>query len=132
MLAQDALIEAKLANELHVVSDGEELLQYLRNEGKFGDIARYQRPGLILLDLNMPKVDGRQALAEIRADDRLKDIPVVVMTTSQAEEDVVRSYSTGANSYITKPVSFEGLVAVMQTLERYWFQIVRLPNAEAA
>ncbi len=132
MLAQDALTEAKLANELHVVSDGEELLQYLRNEGRFGDIARYRRPGLILLDLNMPKVDGRQALAEIRADDRLKDIPVIVMTTSQAEEDVIRSYATGANSYITKPVSFEGLVEVMQSLERYWFQIVRLPNAEAA
>ncbi|MDA0798141.1 MAG: response regulator [Chloroflexi bacterium] len=132
MLAQDSLTEAKLANELHVVSDGEELLQYLRNEGRFGDIARYRRPGLILLDLNMPKVEGRQALAEIRADDRLKDIPVIVMTTSQAEEDVIRSYATGANSYITKPVSFEGLVEVMQSLERYWFQIVCLPNAEAA
>jgi CheY-like chemotaxis protein len=132
MLAQDALVEAKLANELHIVSDGEQLLQYLRNEGKFGNIARYQRPGLILLDLNMPKVDGRQALEEIRADEKLKDIPVVVMTTSQAEEDVIRSYAIGANSYITKPVSFEGLVEVMQSLERYWFQIVRLPNAESA
>ena len=132
MLAQDALIEAKLANDLHIVSDGEELLQYLRNEGRYGNISKYPRPGLILLDLNMPKIDGRQALEEIRADDKLKDIPVVVMTTSQAEEDVLRSYLTGANSYITKPVSFEGLVEVMHTLERYWFQIVRLPLSQAA
>ena len=132
MLAREALEEAKLSNEFHVVSDGEELLQFLRNEGPYGNIAKYRRPGLILLDLNMPKVDGRQALAEIRGDEKLKDIPVVVMTTSQAEEDVIRSYATGANSYITKPVSFEGLVEVMRSLEQYWFQIVRLPMNEAA
>ena len=118
MLAREALEEAKLSNEFHVVSDGEELLQFLRNEGPYGNIAKYRRPGLILLDLNMPKVDGRQALAEIRGDEKLKDIPVVVMTTSQAEEDVIRSYATGANSYITKPVSFEGLVEVMRSLEQ--------------
>jgi CheY-like chemotaxis protein len=132
MLAADALFEAKLANEFKTVEDGEQLLQYLRNEGRFSDPREFPRPGLILLDLNMPKVDGREALAQIRADEALRDIPVVIMTTSQAEEDVVRSYSTGANSYITKPVSFEGLVRVMQTLEQYWFEIVRLPSSQAA
>jgi two-component system response regulator len=132
MLARDALTEAKLANHFATVEEGEELLQYLRNEGRFSDTREFPRPGLILLDLNMPKVDGREALAQIRADEALCDIPVIVMTTSQAEEDVVKSYATGANSYITKPVSFEGLVNVMRTLEHYWFEIVRLPLSQAA
>lgn len=126
MLARDALAESKLANELHVVHDGEELLDFLYQRGKFAE-ANTPRPGLILLDLNMPRLDGREALARIKADPNLRSIPVIVLTTSKAEEDIYRTYDLGANSYITKPVSFEGLVSVTRTLADYWFGIVKLP-----
>jgi CheY-like chemotaxis protein len=102
-------------------------MDYLYQRGKYADLNLAPRPGLILLDLNMPKKDGREALREIKADPQLKHIPVVVLTTSKAEEDIYRSYELGANSYITKPVTFASLVEVMKTLGKYWFEIVELP-----
>ena len=129
MLARDALDESRLANDLHEVIDGEELLEYLRRQGKYAAPGSAPRPGLILLDLNMPRKDGREALREIKADPELRSIPVVVLTTSQAEEDIYRTYDLGVSSFITKPVTFEGLVAVMKALGRYWFEIVELPRA---
>lgn len=128
LLAIDALREAKLANEIATVADGEELMDYLYHRGRYSDPASSPRPGLILLDLNMPKKDGREALDEIRADHELRRIPVVVLTTSEAEEDILRTYELGVNSFITKPVSFEGLVRIMRTLRSYWLEIVRLPG----
>jgi CheY-like chemotaxis protein len=128
MLAREALAESRLVNDLRFVQDGEELLQYLRREGKYGDPATSPRPGLILLDLNMPRKDGREALEEIKADPELRRIPVVVMTTSQAEQDIMRSYDLGAASFISKPVTFEGLVEVMRVIGLYWIQIVELPK----
>lgn len=130
MLAQEALDECRLANDLHFVEDGEELLDYLYHRGKFNPPERSPRPGLILLDLNMPRKDGREALQEIKADSELRQIPVVVLTTSKAEEDIYRTYDLGANSYITKPVTFESLVEVMKILGRYWFEIVELPSED--
>ena len=126
MLARDALEESRLANDLYVVHDGEEMLDFLYQRGKY-DPSTAPRPGLILLDLNMPRLDGREALAKIKAEPSLRSIPVVVLTTSKAEEDIFRTYDLGANSYITKPVTFEGLVRVTRTLTDYWFGIVRLP-----
>lgn len=130
LMAQEALQEARLANDLHFVLDGEELMDYLYHQGKYTDVSNAPRPGLILLDLNMPKKDGREALKEIKSDPALRQIPIVVLTTSKAEEDIYRSYNLGVNSYITKPVSFEGLVEVMKALSIYWFQIVKLPSQE--
>lgn len=129
MLARDALAESRLANTLNVVSDGEELLDYLYHRGKYND-SNAPRPGLILLDLNMPRLDGREALSRIKGDAALRRIPVVVLTTSKAEEDVFRSYDLGANSYITKPVTFDSLVNVVRSLAEYWFGIVLLPGDE--
>jgi CheY-like chemotaxis protein len=131
MLAKDALEENRLANDLHFVEDGEELLDYLKNEGKFSNVKEFPRPGLILLDLNMPKMDGREALKAIKLDERLRRIPVVILTTSKAEEDIIRSYNLGVNSFITKPVTFDGLVEIMRTLSKYWFEIVELPPIDA-
>jgi CheY-like chemotaxis protein len=128
MLAKDALQESRLANDLYTVADGEELLDYLHRRGRYADPACSPRPGLILLDLNMPRKDGREALKEIKADASLRQIPVVVMTTSKAEEDIYRTYDLGANSFITKPVMFESLVRVMKDLSTYWFEIVELPG----
>ena len=130
MLARDALAESRLANDLRFVEDGEELLDYLYRRGKFSDAEKSPRPGLILLDLNMPRKDGREALREIKADPALRHVPVVVLTTSKAEEDIYRTYNLGVNSFITKPVTFEGLVSVMRALGRYWFEIVELPPTE--
>jgi CheY-like chemotaxis protein len=127
LLTKKALKESKLANTLIRVRDGEELLDYLYNRGEFKDVPT-ERPGVIFLDLNMPRKDGRDALKEIKADADLKDIPVVVFTTSKAEEDVYRSYQLGSNSFITKPVTFEKLVKVVSTLGLYWFKIVKLPQ----
>jgi two-component system response regulator len=128
LLARDALEESRLANSLRFVNDGVELMDYLRREGRYADPASSPRPGVILLDLNMPRKDGREALQEIKADPELRRIPVVVMTTSQAEEDIVRSYDLGASSFITKPITFEGLVRVMRGLGTYWIEIVQLPS----
>lgn len=127
MMIRDALQESRLANDLHEVEDGEQLLDYLYHRGDFTEMEPNPRPGLILLDLNMPRKDGRTALAEIKSDPRLRQIPVVVLTTSKAEEDIYRTYDLGVSSFITKPVSFEGLVDTMKALRRYWFEIVELP-----
>jgi two-component system, response regulator len=127
LMVEDALREDHLNNELRFVEDGEELMDYLLRRGKYSDPATAPRPGLILLDLNMPRKDGREALREIKANPALRQIPVVVLTTSKAEEDVFRTYDLGVNSFISKPVSFDGLVAVMKALGRYWFEFVELP-----
>jgi CheY-like chemotaxis protein len=127
LLAKDALAECQLAGDLHFVENGEELLDYLNRRGKYTQLAESPRPGLILLDLNMPKKDGREALREIKSDPALRKIPVVVLTTSKADTDIGRIYELGANSFISKPVSFESLVDVMKTIGRYWFEIVELP-----
>lgn len=128
MLAADALAESRVVNDLRFVQDGAELLDYLGHRGRYADPASSPRPGIILLDLNMPRMDGREALREIKADPDLRRIPVVVLTTSKAEEDIYRTYDLGANSFITKPVSFEGLVSVMREIGRYWIEIVELPR----
>lgn len=128
LLTQEAFRESRMSNEVHFVHNGEELMDYLRHRPPYQDRLRHPRPGLILLDLNMPLKDGREALAEIKADENLRSIPVVVLTTSSAEEDIIRSYDCGVNSFITKPVSFRGLLDVVQTLGRYWLQIVELPE----
>ena len=127
LLAQDAFDESCLANPLFFVNDGEELLDYLYHRGRYGAAEQFPLPGLILLDLNMPKKDGREALQEIKADANLKHIPIIVLTTSHEEEDVIRSYSLGVSSFITKPVTFEQLVEVIQCIGHYWFGIVALP-----
>jgi CheY-like chemotaxis protein len=127
MLMTDALVESRLARDLHFVHDGDELLDYLRRQGKYADPALSPRPRLILLDLNMPRKDGREVLKAIKADPELRQIPVVVLTTSQAEEDICRTYDLGANSFITKPVTFTALVEAMNVLGKYWFGIVELP-----
>lgn len=127
-LAQEALEEARLANRLCFVHHGEALMDYLYRRGDYAAPGVAPRPGLILLDLNMPKKDGREALEEIKADPDLRRIPVVVLTTSKAEEDVLRSYDLGVNAYITKPVTFESLVEVMRALGKFWFEIVQLPE----
>ncbi len=126
---RDALQNSHLANEMRFVVDGQDLLDYLRHEGVYANgRIEAKRPGIILLDLNMPKKDGREALAEIKADADLRRIPVVVLTTSKDEEDIFRTYDLGVNSFITKPVTFTGLVEVMRTWQRYWFELVELPN----
>jgi CheY-like chemotaxis protein len=130
MLACDALAESRLSNEISCVTDGEDLMDYLRHKGKYTSAAEAPRPGLILLDLNMPKKDGREALREIKSDPELRQISVVVLTTSKAEEDIYSSYDSGASSFISKPVTFEGLVDVMKGLGRYWFEIVDLPREQ--
>lgn len=127
-MTEEALKESRLANEVRFVADGEELTDYLFRRGGYEDPARSPLPGLILLDLNMPKKDGREVLAELKGDPQLRQIPVVVLTTSKAEEDIVRSYDLGVNSFITKPVTFEGLVEAMTVFTQYWFEIVALPG----
>lgn len=126
-LTQEALEESRLANDLRFVENGEELLDYLHRVGKYAGDNVSPRPGLILLDLNMPRKDGRTALKEIKSDAELRQIPVVILTTSKEDEDIYRSYDLGVNSYIVKPVTFEALVDILQTLEKYWFEIVELP-----
>jgi CheY-like chemotaxis protein len=127
MMAQDAMRENRLENSFRCVEDGQELMDYLTRSGKYAR-QHAPRPGLILLDLNMPRKDGRQALSEIKSDPELRRIPVVILTTSKTEEDVLRSYDLGANSFITKPVTFDRLVAIVRTLGNYWFKIVELPE----
>jgi CheY-like chemotaxis protein len=127
LMTRDALRDARLHNDLRTVIDGVELMEYLRREGTYADPDSSPRPGMILLDLNMPRMDGREALASIKSDPELRSIPVVILTTSKAEEDVIRSYDLGVNSFITKPVTFLGLVEVMKVFSRYWMEIVDLP-----
>jgi len=128
MLTSDALKESRVANDLRFVTDGDELLDYLYRRGAFVSPESSPRPGLILLDLNMPRKDGREALKEIKADPEFRRIPVIVLTTSKAEEDIYRTYDLGANSFITKPVHFPALVEVMKEIGRYWIEIVELPT----
>ena len=128
MMTKEAMQEARLSNDLRFVADGEQLMDYLHRRGKYAGSDDSPRPGLILLDLNMPKKDGREALREIKADPQLRQIPIVVLTTSKAEEDVYRTYDLGVNSYIMKPLSFDELVNIVKTLTKYWFEIVRLPS----
>ncbi len=127
-LTRQALADARLTNDMRFVHDGQALMDYLNRARRGEDPASTPWPGIILLDLNMPKKDGREALAEIRADEVLRRIPIVVLTTSSDEEDVLRTYNLGVSSFITKPVTFAGLVEVMDVWKRYWFEIVDLPH----
>ena len=127
LLARDALAESKFVNMVRFVEDGQELLDYLRRRGRFADPAMSPTPSIVLIDLNMPRMDGRAAIEAIKTDPALRHIPVTVLTTSRADEDICRSYSLGVNSYITKPVSFHGLVHVMKSIGQYWLEIVELP-----
>jgi CheY-like chemotaxis protein len=128
----EAFGESRLANDLRFVEDGAELMDYLWRRNRYADPAKAPRPGLILLDLNMPKMDGREALRAIKSDPLLKTIRVVVMTTSKADEDILRTYDLGAESYVTKPVTFQALVDVIATMGRYWLEIVELPCPKGA
>ncbi|MFL5336902.1 MAG: response regulator [Geminicoccaceae bacterium] len=128
-LTRDALPDPRLAKQMKFVVDGQDLIDYLRRQGPYAERSDdAPRPGIILLDLNMPRKDGREALAEIKADESLREIPVVVLTTSSDEEDVTRTYALGANSFITKPVTHSGLIEVMRSLTNYWLEVVRLPD----
>ena len=126
MLVEEALQEGRLANDVRAVEDGEELLEYLQRRGRYADPDSAPRPGMILLDLNMPRMDGREALKVIKGDPELRRIPVIVLTTSKAEEDIFRTYDLGVNSFIIKPVTFPSLVNIMRVLEMYWFEIVEI------
>ena len=130
LMTREALTESFVINEMREVEDGEELMEYLRRVGDYADPKNSPRPGLILLDLNMPRKSGQEALAEIKADPLLRRIPVVVLTTSDAEHDILRSYDLGVSSFITKPVTFDGLVEVMRALGKYWIEIVATPPVE--
>lgn len=127
MMMEEAFAESHLANPLRFVEDGEELMDYLYRRGLYSEPASAPRPGLILLDLNMPKKDGRKALQEIKGDRTLRQIPVIILTTSKAEQDIYRSYDLGVNSFITKPVTFTALMETVKTFGKYWFDIVELP-----
>jgi len=128
MLTEEALEENHISDKLHFVEDGEEAMDYLQRKGKYADEKKYPFPELILLDLNMPKKDGREVLAEIKNDPALRGIPVVVLTTSSAEEDIEKMYGLGVNSFITKPVSYDGMVLAMKSLKQYWTEVVSLPR----
>ncbi len=128
LMMQEALDHVRLGDDLHMVEDGEELMDYLHRRGAYCEPGSAPRPRLILLDLNMPKKDGREALKEIKDDPSLQKIPIVVLTTSKAEEDILRTYALGVNSFITKPVAYEPLVSMLETLGGYWFDIVQLPS----
>ena len=127
LLVKDALEECQWKADLRFVENGEELLDYLLRQGKYRRAEESPRPGLILLDLNMPRKDGREVLRDIRAHAELRRIPVVVLTTSKADTDIERVYELGANSFISKPIQFDGLVNVMRMLGQYWFKTVELP-----
>jgi len=129
-LTEEAFSENRLVNQLHCVEDGEQLMDYLHRRGQYENLRDEALPGLILLDLNMPRKDGREALKEIKADPSLRRIPIVILTTSKAEEDIIRSYDLGVNSYVTKPVTFKSLVELVKVLGRYWFEVVELPPKE--
>jgi CheY-like chemotaxis protein len=126
LMTREALAESKVLNNLTVVSNGEEALRYLLQEGEYAGAVR---PDLVLLDLNLPRVDGREVLARVKADERLRTIPVVILTTSEAEEDVLRSYQLHANAYVTKPVDFESFVDVIRQVDDFFISVVRLPRS---
>ena len=125
-LTQEALKNHKVQNNLHVVTDGEEAMDFLRRQGKYKDAPR---PDIILLDLNLPRKDGREVLAEIKSDPDLKTIPVVIITSSEAEQDIVKSYNLNANCYVTKPVDLDQFIKVVQSINDFWLTIVKLPSA---
>lgn len=127
-MIREAFDECMLANDLIFVNDGEELMQYLLRSGKYAGIQHYTEPGIILLDLNMPRKDGRQALAEIKTNAELCKIPVIILTTSKEEEDVMRTYKLGVNSFVIKPITYSALVSVMKSIGNYWLEIVELPT----
>jgi two-component system response regulator len=127
-MAQEAFAESCLGNDLRFVEDGEELLDYLYRRGKYADPTTSPRPSILLLDLNMPRKDGREALQELKADPQFRALRVIILTTSKAEEDILQSYDLSATSYITKPVTFEGLLEVIRAMGRYWLEIVELPD----
>jgi CheY-like chemotaxis protein len=124
-LTQEVLRDARIANDLHVVGDGEQAMAFLRRQGEY---ASQPRPDLVLLDLNLPRKDGREVLADINADPELKAVPVIVLTTSEAEQDILRSYQLAANAYITKPIDLNEFIAVVRSIETFWLSIVRLPS----
>lgn len=128
MLTERAFKKCSFTNDLAMVEDGEELMQYLRQEGPYADPDAPRKPGLILLDLNMPRKDGREALREIKSDASLRSIPVIVLSTSEAERDIQRSYDLGVNAFITKPVTFDGLSSAIHRLTNFWLRIVKLPG----
>ena len=130
MMTREALHESFVINELREVQDGEELMDYLQRRGDYSHPHNAPRPGLILLDLNMPRKNGLEALQEIKADPSLRRIPVVVLTTSDDEQDIVRSYDLGVSSFITKPVTFAGLVEIMKAFGKYWIEIVAIPQSD--
>lgn len=132
MLVRDAWDESRVANPLDFAEDGEDLMDYLHRRGKYARMVGTPLPGLILLDLNMPRKDGREALQEIKADPKLRSIPVVILTTSKAEQDILAAYDLGVSSFIVKPVTFQSLVELTLALNKYWFEIVELPHSEAA
>ena len=125
LMTQEAFEHYKIHNKLHVVSDGEQAVQFLRKEGEYADAVR---PDLILLDLNLPRVDGREVLALVKGDEQLRSIPVVVLTTSEAEEDILRSYHLHANAYVTKPVDFDRFLDVVRKIDEFFVTVVKLPN----
>jgi two-component system response regulator len=127
ILVEDALLESQLRIPIHFVADGRELLAYLHNEDDYADSKQFPTPGIILLDLNMPRMDGRTALAQIKNEPELRKIPIIVLTTSREETDVLCSYDKGASSYITKPANFDELVSVLKTVGSYWYDTVSLP-----
>ncbi len=126
-LTKEALRDAKVLNDVHVAKDGVEAMQFLHKEARFENVPT---PDLILLDLNLPRKDGREVLAEVKADPKLKRIPIVILTTSKADEDIIKTYNLHANAYITKPVDLNRFVEIIHTLEEFWFSIVRLPPKE--
>ncbi len=128
LMVREALQEARIINAIEFVNDGEELLNYLKRQGEFSYLKGEPYPGLIILDLNMPRKDGRTALKEIKADPQLRHIPIVALTTTRADEDINELYAAGINSYIIKPLTFDALVDVMKSITSYWFEIVELPN----
>jgi len=130
MMADQAFKQYRLTNGVFFVEDGQELMDYLQHRGQYADANAFPLPDLILLDLNMPRKDGREALTEIKTDPILRRIPVVILTTSQAEEDVLRSYDLGVNAYITKPATFQGLSETIRLLNIFWFELVKLPNGQ--
>jgi two-component system, response regulator len=132
LLTRRALEKSGLANTVDTVEDGEKLMKYLRHEGEYADAEAAPRPGLILLDLNMPRMDGREALKKIKSDSELRRIPVIVLTTSEAEQDILQSYDLGVNAFVTKPVTFDDLTNALQALGEFWFEIVKLPNEREA
>ena len=127
LLTKEAFEENRLKNPIYFVEDGEQLIDFLKHKNGYTP-ENAPRPGLILLDLNMPKLDGREALAKIKSDPKIKSIPVIILTTSKADEDIIKSYNLGVNSFITKPVSFNDLVDVTARINKYWFELVQLPK----